>query len=96
MQTADGIGFAVYLAGPEDTRRGILILHEWWGVKDHNRDWAERFAALDYRAMVVDLYDGRTTDDAEQASQWMREIDQSVADRKLRAALDYLKAPRDA
>ena len=85
---------SLYVAGDEQAPRGVLILHEWWGVKPHNETWAERLAkALDCQAAVVDLYDGRVTDDVEQASAWMRDIDQAVAESKLRAALDWLSRP---
>jgi carboxymethylenebutenolidase len=90
LHTAEGRPFDAYLAGPEDTRGAVMILHEWWGVKPHNREWADRLADLGYLALVVDLYDGRVTDDPEQASGWMREIDQALADEKLKAALSYL------
>jgi carboxymethylenebutenolidase len=93
LQTADGRPFDAYLAGPGDANAAVMILHEWWGIKPHNRDWADRLADLGYLALVVDLYDGRVTDDPEEASGWMREIDQSVADAKLKAALAYLSAP---
>jgi len=84
----------LYTAGAEEAPRGILVLHEWWGVKPHNRAWADRLAAeLGCRAAVVDLYDGRVTDDVEQATAWMKAIDQAVADRKLRAALAWMARP---
>ena len=93
LKTAGGQPFAAYQAGVEDAKGAVMILHEWWGVMPHNRDWADRLGDLGYHALVVDLYDGRVTDDAEQAGAWMREIDQSAADQKLRAALDFLGRP---
>lgn len=90
LTTKDQLDFNVYLSGPEQAEAGILIVHEWWGVKPHNLVWAERFAELGYIAMVVDLYDGRTTDDPEQAGQWMRDIDQTAADSKLEATLQEI------
>lgn len=93
LTTATGHPFDVYTAGQEDAGSAVMILHEWWGVMPHNRDWAERLAELGFRAIVVDLYDGRVTDDPEQASNWMREIDQAAADEKLKAALAFLEAP---
>ena len=93
LHTADGQPFGAYLAGPEDAGSAVMILHEWWGIKPHNKAWADRLADLGYLAMVVDLYDGRVTDDPEEASGWMREIDQGIADEKLKAALTYLTAP---
>ncbi|MBW9257620.1 MAG: dienelactone hydrolase family protein [Candidatus Thiodiazotropha sp. (ex. Lucinisca nassula)] len=90
LTTEQGERFKAYLAGSAESRGGILILHEWWGVKPHNRQWADQFADSGFQALVIDLYDGRVTDEAEQAAQWMREIDQQTADRKLIAALEYL------
>ena len=93
LKTADSQAFNVYVAGPGDATGAVMILHEWWGVKPHNRDWADRLGELGYLALVTDLYDGRVTDDSEQAGSWMRDIEQTVADAKLRAALAYLEAP---
>ena len=93
LQTAEGQPFDIYATGPADAKAAVMILHEWWGVMPHNRDWANRLADLGYRAIVVDLYDGRVTEDSEEAGSWMREIDQTLADEKLKAALDYLDRP---
>lgn len=90
LTTGQGEDCKGYLAGEDTAKAAVLILHEWWGVKPHNRAWADRLAASGYLAMVLDLYDGRVTDDAELAASWMREIDQSAADRKLIAAIDFL------
>jgi carboxymethylenebutenolidase len=70
-----------------------MILHEWWGIMPHNRSWANRLADIGHLTLVVYLYDGRTTDNPEVASEMMRNIDQTRADRKLLAAIDYLYAP---
>jgi len=93
LTTSQDEAFGGYLAGPDESRGAVLILHEWWGVKPHNRTWADKLAQAGYQALVIDLYDGRVTDDAEEAASWMREIDQAAADRKLVAALDRLSAP---
>ncbi|MET0029126.1 MAG: dienelactone hydrolase family protein [Candidatus Thiodiazotropha sp.] len=92
LTTRDGENFSAYLCGDEAAQAGALILHEWWGLKPHNRVWAEMLADQGYRTVAIDLYDGRVTDDAEQAATWMREIDQAAADRKLIAAIEALGA----
>jgi carboxymethylenebutenolidase len=93
LTTAQGEPFKGYLAGADQATGAVLILHEWWGVMPHNRLWADKLAKAGYLSLVIDLYDGRVTDDAEQAGEWMREIDQAAADRKLIAALESLSAP---
>ncbi len=92
LTTRNGETFSAYACGDEEARAGVLILHEWWGLKPHNRLWAERLADQGYKALAIDLYDGRVTDDPEQAATWMREIDQAAADRKLIAAIETLTA----
>ena len=94
LTTDQGESFEGYLAGNENATGAVLILHEWWGLMPHNRQWADRLAEAGYLSLAIDLYDGRLTDDAEQAGQWMREIDQQAADRKLIAAIDWLTRPQ--
>ncbi|QEP42635.1 dienelactone hydrolase family protein [Ectothiorhodospiraceae bacterium BW-2] len=83
---------SAYVVGPEESKRALLILHEWWGVKPHNRKLADHFATMGYRVMIADLFDGRVTDSSEEASLWMRELNeqQDEVDEKLATAIDYL------
>jgi carboxymethylenebutenolidase len=90
LKTSDGSEFEAYLAGPENAKCGVLILHDWWGVLDYNKAWADRFAALGYKAMVVDLYDGERARTVEEAGEMMRGLDQDQTDAKLIAAVDFL------
>jgi carboxymethylenebutenolidase len=82
-----------YIVGPEQATKAVLIIHDWWGTLDYNRDCADQFAELGYRAMVVDLYDGHHPADAKQASEYMHQLDQKQNDSKLQAALTTLQAP---
>lgn len=92
LQTPDGIEFEALVDGPEDATAGVLIVHDWWGVLDYNKQWAERLAAQGYKALVIDLYDGERARTAEEAGEMMRSLDQDVADSKLVSAIDYLKS----
>lgn len=91
LKTRDGNEAEAYVTGPDTARHAILIIHDWWGVLKYNQQWADRLAALGYKAMVLDLYDGEKASNAEQAGELMRNLDQDIADNKLLAALDYLK-----
>jgi len=92
MQLTSRLGdpFDCYSAGDTSADNAILLIHDWWGVKPYNCEWADRLAALGYRALVIDLYDGEHPIDAQEAGEMMRNIDQEVADAKLLAALEYL------
>ncbi len=85
--------FEVYVTGPNYARSGILIIHDFWGVKDYNLLWAERFGELGYRAAVLDLYDGQRPSSQQEAAATMRAVDQAVAGRKMTTALEHLKTP---
>ena len=93
LRTAIGTTFNAYATGAEDAKRGVLIIHDRRGLGDYAKSWAERFAAIGYRALVVDLYDGRYSNDSTGATRIMTSIDQESANANLKAGLSYLKAP---
>lgn len=93
LKTADGTGFGVYATGPEDATRGILLIHEWWGLNDHIRAWADRFARLGYRAYAIDLYGGGVATDPDTARSLMKAVNQPEANAKMTAALESLAVP---
>ncbi|MEN8217459.1 MAG: alpha/beta fold hydrolase [Pseudomonadota bacterium] len=81
------------IVGPEQATKAVLIIHDWWGMLDYNREWADQFASLGYRAMVVDLYNGYHPADAKQASEYMHSLAHEENNRKLESALRALQAP---
>lgn len=93
LKTEDGTPFQVYAVGPEDASRGMLVIHEWWGLNDHIRGWADRLAEQGYRAMAVDLYDGQVATTPDQARALVGAVDQQKANAKHRAVLQALQAP---
>lgn len=56
-----------YLALPEHTGPGIIVLQEWWGLVGHIKDLADRFAAEGFVALAPDLYEGKTTEEPDEA-----------------------------
>ncbi len=93
LRTAIGTTFNAYVIGAENAKRGVLIIHDRRGLGDYAKSWAERFAAIGYRALVVDLYDGRYSNEPTSATRIMTSIDQESANVNLKAGLAYLKAP---
>lgn len=79
---------------------GIVVIHEWWGLNDHIRHWADRLAGLGFAALAVDLYGGVVATDADAARTAMQAVDADAARRTLEAALELLatdprvRAPR--
>jgi carboxymethylenebutenolidase len=88
------------LPGGSPPHPGILVIHEWWGLNDHIRHWADRLAADGYAALAVDLYEGRVAGDADSAMAYVKRVDESRAAAVIAAGHDFLreservKAPR--
>ena len=48
-----------YFARPTSPRgHGLLVIQEYWGLVDHIKDVADRFAAEGFFALAPDLYHG--------------------------------------
>jgi dienelactone hydrolase len=68
-------GLVVYDDAVKGKRPGIVLVHEWWGITDHIRNEARRFAAQGYTAFVADMYgDGKTADNPKDAGVLMGSV----------------------
>lgn len=56
LAAPDGTAFDVYVARPAGVPRGgIVLVHEIWGLVEHIRDVADRFAAQGYLVAAPDI-----------------------------------------
>lgn len=94
---SDGQTIRAYLARPPKAAQplpAVLIIHEWWGLTDHMKDLARRFAKEGYAALVPDLYARQgsvVTTDANEAAKLMSQLSSQQSLRDLNAAAAYLK-----
>lgn len=79
-----------YLAEPDDTGPGLVVLQEWWGVDQHIRDVCDRFAAEGFVALAPDLFHGETTDQPDEAQQKMMAMNMDEAEKEMRGAVNLL------
>lgn len=93
LKTASGAVFKAYVSGSRSADRGIVLIHDWRGLTRGVKSWADRFAGQGYRAVAVDLYGGRVTDDPDQARRWIRALDTKAVDAKIKAAVQAAQAP---
>ncbi|MGF6506156.1 dienelactone hydrolase family protein [Paraburkholderia sp. 32] len=88
-----------YLVEPEAAAGApaVVVIQEWWGLNRQIRGVADRLAAAGYRALVPDLYRGKSTVEAEEAHHLMSGLNFSdAAAQDVRGALQYLKATGSA
>lgn len=56
------------------TSAAVILIHEWWGINDHIRDLAGRYAKEGYLCVAPDLYRGKMAGDVQEASRLMHEL----------------------
>jgi carboxymethylenebutenolidase len=81
-----------YLAVPESGRGpGVVVIQEWWGLVDHIKQVADRFAAEGFVALAPDLYHGRTAAEPDDAQKLMMSLEMDAAAQDLSGAVAYLR-----
>ena len=86
-----GEGSSGYLARPASgTGPGVVVIQEWWGVDDHIKDLAHRFAAEGFVALAPDLYHGEITHEPDEAMKLMMGLAMDGAAVDIVAAAGYL------
>src|SRR4029453_6261863 len=64
-----------HVARPEaKVDAAVILIHEWWGINDHIRDLAGRYAKEGYLCVAPDLFRGKVAKDAKEASQLMQAL----------------------
>ena len=94
FERADGNSLEGYLAEPDasEASSAIVVIQEWWGVNDQIRGVADRLATAGYRALVPDLYRGKSTVEAEEAHHLMTQLNfADAASQDIRGAVQFLK-----
>lgn len=71
---------------------GLLVLQEWWGLVDHIKQLADRFAAAGFVALAPDLYRGASTTAPDEARRLMMELDLPATAAALRGGAECLRA----
>lgn len=70
----------------------VVLVQEWWGLNDHIRSLLGRLAAEGFVALAPDLYHGKVTKDAEEASKLMTALDRGQALEEIEGAAQFLLA----
>lgn len=75
FETSNGATNA-YVARPDDGgQKAVLVIQEWWGLNDHIKDIANRYAAEGFTAIAPDLYRGKIAAHPDEASQLMHALE---------------------
>ena len=82
-----------YVESPAgESAPALVVIQEWWGVNDHIKGVADRYATQGYRVLVPDLYRGKVGLDAKEAEHLMTGLNfADAAGQDIRGAVQYLK-----
>lgn len=94
---SEGVTVQAYAVAPhvKERRPAIVVVQEWWGLNDHIKDIARRYAKQGYVAIAPDLYSrlgNRITTDANEAGRLMNTLQQADGLKDLKATLQFLRA----
>jgi carboxymethylenebutenolidase len=92
----EGVTLMAYVTEPAKKEKwpAIIIVQEWWGLVEHIKDIARRFAREGYVAIAPDLYSrfGHVvTTDANEAGAFMNRLAQEDGLKDLQATVTYLQ-----
>ena len=83
--TANGDSTAFAAMPDADGEKAVLVIQEWWGVNDHIKDIAGRYANEGFIAVAPDLYRGTIAKTSDEASKLMHDL-------KLEDGLDTIRS----
>jgi carboxymethylenebutenolidase len=90
LHTTTSESFTAYVAGPKNATKGVVLVHDWFGVSSFYTQAAERLANDGYRVVAVDLYGGRAATTHEEAAKLLQALHDDVAGREIDAAIQSL------
>ena len=95
--TSNGRTAPGYLAAPQSGAGGpgLVLVQEWWGLVDHIKDVADRFASAGFVVLAPDLYDGQQTKSPDQAAKMFMALRIAEAAKDIRGAARHLIARDD-
>jgi carboxymethylenebutenolidase len=82
-----------YVARPEqDSAAAVILIQEYWGINDHIRDLAGRYANEGYLCLAPDLFRGKLAKNPQEASQFMQALSTEEGIEIIRETITEAKA----
>ncbi|MCI0416667.1 dienelactone hydrolase family protein [bacterium] len=86
----NGQSYTGYLSPAPNGGSGVIVVQEWWGLVDHVKDVADRFAAAGFIALAPDFFHGKTAKSPDEAGKLFMALNIADAERVLRGAMEAL------
>ncbi len=79
-----------YLAQPESSGPGLIVIQEWWGLNDNIKAIADRFAKAGFVALAPDLYHGEVASAPDEAKRLAMNLQLEQAAKDMSGAVDFV------
>lgn len=89
---ANGRTASGYLSVPSGPGPGLVVIQEWWGLVDHIKDLADRFASEGFVTLAPDLYRGDMTKSPDKAGKMLMALNIGEAAKDIRGAAQHLSS----
>ena len=74
FETSNGPTTAYVAGSGLNNGKAVIVIQEWWGLNDHIKDIADRYAAEGFTAIAPDLYRGKIAKNPKEASEMMNSL----------------------
>jgi carboxymethylenebutenolidase len=92
LDTSRGATTAHVARPQKETEAGVILIQEYWGVNDHIRDLAGRYAREGYLCVAPDLYRGRLATNPQEAAAMMQALAMDDGLEMIHKAMDVAAA----
>lgn len=90
---SNGVKAEGYLSKPKSGKGpGVIVIQEWWGLVDHIKHVADRFAREGFVALAPDLYHGKTVKSPDEAGKLFMALNIDRAAKDLSGAIQCVLA----
>jgi carboxymethylenebutenolidase len=91
---ANGVNGMGHLARPDDAgpHPAVIVIQEWWGLDNHIKSIADRFAGEGFVALAPDLYHGSFATEPDEARKLVMNMNREQAIKDLLGAVAYLQS----
>lgn len=91
LNTSRGATTAHVAVPDSQPKAAVVLIQEWWGINDHIRDLAARYAREGYLCVAPDLYRGKITRNPDEASKLMHALEIEDGMETIRQAIGETK-----
>ncbi len=81
-----------FVAAPEAPNgKAVIVIQEWWGLNEHIKDIARRYADEGFTAIAPDLYRGKVATNPQEAGQMMQDLKTEDGIETIKNAIDVAR-----